>query len=180
VLIAWPAAGVVPAWSAREPGDTVGAVVAFQPDAIAVVASFARSWRLDAASGRVRARWIDGDPAVVEHQMGGGCIRDAAIPVSATGDLVLRPEFGDLVAALVRPCGDMWRAVSPATPAAVAMIAGTGPLLASDSIDPATESEDPVVPWLLGTALLLVVAEVIVRRGHANPAPQLVHVKARA
>jgi hypothetical protein len=178
VLIAWPAAGVVPPWPAREPGDTAGAVVAFQPDAIAVVASFARSWRLDAASGRVRARWIDGEPAVVEHPMGCGCIRDAAIPVSATGDLVLRPEFGDLVAALLRPCGDMWRAVSPATPAAVAMIVGTGPLLASDSIDPATESEEPAVPWLLGTALLLIVAELIVRRGRANPALQPVHLEA--
>jgi hypothetical protein len=180
VLIAWPAAGVAPAWPAREPRDTVGAVVAFQPDPITIVASLPRSWRLDAASGRVRARWIDGDPAVVEHQMGGGCIRDAAIPVSATGDLVLRPEFGDLVTAFVRPCGDMWRAVSPATPAALAMIAGTGPLLASDSIVPATESEEPVVPWLLGAALVLLAAELLVRRGRANPALRPVHLEVRA
>ena len=168
VLIAWPAARVAPAWPARVPSDTVGAVVTFQPDPITVVASFARSWRLGAASGRVRARWIDGDPAVVEHQMGGGCIRDAAIPVPATGDLVLRPEFGDLITALVRPCGDMWRAVSPSTQAAVAMIAGTGPLLTSDSIDPATGAEEPVVPWLLGAALVLIAAEALVRRGRPN------------
>jgi hypothetical protein len=179
VLIAWPAAGVAPAWPARERGDTVGAVVAFQPNPIAVVAAFPRSWRLDAASGPVRARWIDGDPAVVERQMGGGCIRDAAIPVSATGDLVLRPEFGDLVTALIRPCGDTWRAVSPAAPGALAMIAGTGPLLAADSIVPATESEEPVVPWLLGTALVLIAADVIVRRVRATAALQPVHAEAR-
>ncbi len=41
VLVVWPGAGGAARWLARQPIDTVGAVVAFQPAPIAVVASLA-------------------------------------------------------------------------------------------------------------------------------------------
>lgn len=170
VLVVWPGAGGAGGWLARQPTDTVGAVVAFQPAPIAVVASFVRRWRLDASIGRVRARWIDGEPAVVEHAAGDGCIRDVAIPVPASGDLVLRPEFADLVEALLRPCGDAWRAVAPVAESGVALIAGSGPLMASDSVAPAS-GDEPLVPWLAGAALVLLIVEAIVRRDRTRPPP---------
>lgn len=168
VLVVWPGAGDAAGWIARRPIDTVGAVVAFRPDPIAVVASFARQWRLDASTGRVRARWVDGEPAVVEHATGNGCTRDVAIPIPVSGDLVLRLEFGDLVAALLRPCGDAWRPVAPVAESGAAMIAGSGPLVASDSVAAAT-GEEPLVPWLAGAALVLLIVEAVVRRGRARP-----------
>ncbi len=170
VLVVWPGTGGAPGWLARQPPDTVGAVVAFQPAPIAVVASFGRRWRLDASMGRVRARWIDGEPAVVEHAAGHGCIRDIAMPVAVSGDLVLRPEFADFVVAVLRPCGDAWRAVSPVAASGLALIAGSGPLLASDSVA-AASGDEPLVPWLAGAALLLLIVEAIVRRGRARLSP---------
>ena len=179
VLVVWPGVADAPGWLPRQPIDTVGAVVAFRPDPIAVVASFARRWRLDASIGRVRARWIDGEPAVVEHAAGNGCIRDVAIPVPATGDLVLRPEFGDLVAVLLRPCGDAWRAVAPVAPFDVAMIVGAGPLMASGSVAAASRDE-PLVPWLAGAALVLLIAEAVVRRHRPRPSAVPVHLAVTA
>jgi hypothetical protein len=175
VLVVWPRVGDAAGWLARQPIDTVGAVVAFRPAPIAVVASFARQWRLDARIGRVRARWIDGEPAVVEHAAGDGCIRDVAIQVPVSGDLVLRPEFGDLVAALLRPCGDAWRVVAPVAESDVAMIAGSGPLMASDAVA-AASGDEPFVPWLAGAALVLLIVEAMVRRDRARPSAVPVHL----
>ena len=179
VLVVWPGVGDAAGWVARRPIDTVGAVAIFRPDPIAVVASFTRRWRLDASIGRVRARWIDGEPAVVEHAAGTGCIRDVAIPVPVPGDLVLRPEFGDLVAALLRACGDAWRPVAPVAESDVAMIAGSGPLMASDSVA-AASGEDPLVPWLAGAALVLLIVEAVVRRDRARPSATPVNLTVKA
>jgi hypothetical protein len=171
VLLEWPGVGDAGGWLPRRPTDTVGAVVAFSPDPIAVVASFARRWRLDGNAGRVRARWIDGEPAAVERTTGGGCIRDVAIPVAAEGDLVLRPEFADLVAALLRPCGDAWRSIAPVAQSDVAMIAGSGPLMATGSLAPAS-GDEPLVPWLAGAALALLIVEAVVRRDRQRPSAE--------
>jgi hypothetical protein len=179
VLVVWPGVGDPAGWLPRRPVDTVGAVVAFRPDPITVVASFARRWRLDGSTGRVRARWIDGEPAVVEHPAGTGCIRDVAIPVPVAGDLVLRPEFGDLVAALLRRCGDAWRPVAPVAPSGVAMIAGSGPLMVSDSVAGAT-GDEPLVPWLAAAALVLLIVEAVVRRDRSQPSAAPVHLAGTA
>jgi hypothetical protein len=175
VLVVWPGAGNAPGWLTRRPIDTVGAVLAFRPGPVAVVASFARPWRLDASIGRVRARWLDGEPAVVEHAAGDGCIRDVAIPVPVSGDLVLRPEFGDLVATLLRPCGDAWRAVAPVAESGMAMIAGSGPLMASDSVT-AASGDEPLVPWLASAALVLLIVEAFVRRDRVQSSAMPVHL----
>src|SRR5579863_1299558 len=179
VLVVWPGVGDPAGWLPRQPVDTVGAVVAFGPGPIAVVAAFARRWRVAASNGRVRARWIDGEPAVVEHAAGSGCIRDVAIPVPVAGDLVLRPEFEELVAALLRPCGDAWRPVLPVAQSSVAMIAGSGRLMASDSVA-AASGDEPLVPWFAGAALVLLIVEAVIRRGRARLSAMPVHLAGTA
>lgn len=165
-LVVWPAMGVTASWPARRPADTVAAVVVFRPATVAVVAAFPRTWRLDATAGaRVRARWLDGEPAAVEHTLGAGCVRDVAIGVPTSGDLVLRPDFARLVSMVVRPCGDAWDPAMPASPGDVAMLAGEGPLVATGSIASPTDEDEPLVPWLFAAALVLLAVETLARWG---------------
>jgi hypothetical protein len=169
VLIIWPAVGVAPPWPARTRTDTAGAVVVFRPSPVAVVAAFPRLARLDTAGGvRAIARWADGEPAAVERPLGAGCVRDVAIAVPPTGDFVLRPEVARLVGAVLAPCGGDAGAGAPASPGEVAALAGQGPLLARRDIAVGDPASEPVVPWLLGAALLLMLAEVRVRRTAAE------------
>jgi hypothetical protein len=145
--------------------DTVGAVIA--SDA-ALVFPLERRWQPGpaASTSRVVARWIDGAPAAVERSVGDGCIRDVAIPVPTRGDLVLRPEFGQLVRALSAPCEAHVGGFALSADD-VALLAGTGPLVSAEAIRPPDVVATPLVPWLLGLALLLILVELWVRRGAA-------------
>jgi hypothetical protein len=164
VLVVWPAVGRTLPWTPRQPVDTVGAVVVFRPTAGAVVAAFPRVWRLDGGVGvQVRARWIDGEPAIVEHALGFGCVRNVAIGVPAAGDLVFRPEMARLIATVLRPCGEAWEPVLPTEPSDVTMLQGAGSLLATRDIEPAQGADAPIVPWVFAGALLLVAVEVLAR-----------------
>jgi hypothetical protein len=161
VLVRWPAAGAPPGWTPRDPPDTAGAVIA---GSATVVFPVERRHRLDPASaGRVVARWVDGDPAAVEREIGAGCIRDVAIAVPQRGDLVLRPAFARLLDALTAPCGEVGRAGARTAPD-LAGFAGAGPLASRASIAAPATVVPPLVPWLLGGALLLAIAELFVRR----------------
>ncbi len=159
VLVHWPADGVDAGWDPREVVDTVGAVIA--GDAV-VVAPFAR--HVLPGDGRVIARWVDGEPAARERSLGDGCIRDVAVSVTVRGDLVLRSGFADLLRALAQPCGGA-RNAAALDSAAIASLAGDGPLLAAASIAAPRSTTTPIVPWLLGAALLLALLEPVLRRG---------------
>jgi hypothetical protein len=162
-LVRWPVNGAPPGWVARARADTVGAVIA--GDA-ALVFPLERRWQPGAAGGssRVVARWVDGAPAAIERSTGAGCIRDVAIPVPTRGDLVLRPEFARLVRALGAPCEAAL--VGFALPEEdVSALAGTGPLVSTAVIRPPDVVATPLVPWLVGAALLLLLLEIWVRRG---------------
>jgi hypothetical protein len=134
----------------------------------ALVMPLERRWRLDPAArlSRVAARWVDGEPAAVEHVVGDGCLRDVAIPVPARGDMMLRPSFARLLEALSAPC-----AATPGGPGLsdheLEALAGTGPLAAASLIRPPDSIATPLVPWLLALALALALAEIFVRRGKA-------------
>jgi hypothetical protein len=164
-LVRWPVEGAPPGWVSREVVDTVGAVIA---NDAALVYPLERRWRPDSAAGagRVAARWVDGATAAVERDAGAGCIRDVAIPVPARGDLVLRPAFAQLLAALAAPCQRAAGSRALGVPELQAL-AGSGPLAASSAIAPPEAVDTPLVPWLLGAALLLVLLELLVRRGAA-------------
>jgi hypothetical protein len=164
-LVRWPATGAPPGWVARARVDTADAVIAGEA---ALVVPLERRWQLDSTAhpSRVVARWVDGAPAAVEHVVGAGCVRDVAIPVPTMGDVMLRPSFGHLVRALGAPCE------SPAggpglSDAALRTLAGTGPLASRAAIQPPDTIATPLVPWLLGAALALALAELLVRRGSA-------------
>ncbi|MCR4339469.1 MAG: BatA domain-containing protein [Gemmatimonadaceae bacterium] len=162
-LVRWPVAGAPPGWRARATVDTAGAVIA--GDA-ALVYPLERRWEPDSAASplRVVARWVDGEPAAVERAVGAGCVRDVAIPVPTRGDLVLRPSLGLLLRALGAPC-ESTTGSSAMAPADMLSLSGTGPLAASDAIEPPDTVTTPLVPWLLGAALFLALLEPLVRRG---------------
>ena len=163
-LVRWPVEGAPPGWRERARPDTAGAVVA---GGAVVVHPLERRWEPDPAApaARVVARWVDGEPAAVERVVGEGCIRDVALPVPERGDLVLRPAFGRLVRALAAPCG----AVASIGPGLgedeLAALAGEGPLATQEAIARAERVRLPLVPWLLGLALLLALLELWARRG---------------
>lgn len=164
-LVRWPGADAPPGWVARAKPDSVAAVVAGEA---AVVHSFERRWRLDSAvhPTRVAARWVDGEPAAIDRAVGAGCIRDVAVPVPTRGDLVLRPAFGRFVRALAAPCESVNG--GPALgDAALRALAGSGPLAARSEIRARENVATPLVPWLLGAALLLALIELLLRRGSA-------------
>jgi hypothetical protein len=164
-LVRWPAAGAPRGWVERARADTVAAVIAGEA---ALVFPLERRWRLDSAvhPTRVAARWVDGEPAAIDRAVGAGCIRDVAIPVPTRGDLVLRPAFGRFLRALGAPCEGV--AGGPALrEAEIHALAGSGPLAARDAIPAPDAVATPLVPWLLGAALLLALLELFVRRGSA-------------
>ncbi|HWZ57804.1 MAG TPA: BatA domain-containing protein [Gemmatimonadaceae bacterium] len=178
--IQWPADGHAPGTIARERRDTVGAVVAGE---VAVVAPFERAWRLTPASlarSRVVARWVDGEPAAIERGLAGeGCERDVAVAVPTAGDIALRPAYQRFAEAMGAPCGraDI-RMVGGTTGTArsasdgegpvqreLAALHGRGPALVAARALPSLESiPTPLVLWLLGAALVTVLAEAVVRR----------------
>ena len=164
-LVRWPALDAPRGWVARARPDTVAAVAAGEA---ALVHSFERRWRLDSTvhPTRVAARWVDGEPAAIERAVGAGCIRDVAIPVPTRGDLVLRPAFGRFVRALGAPCESVTG--GPALgDAELRALSGSGPLAARDEIRARDVVATPLVPWLLGAALLLALIELLLRRGSA-------------
>lgn len=161
---AWArAGGILVHWPAGYDGpvaDSIGAIVA---RGAVVAAPFAR-YVVDAgeAGGVPVAWWADGQPAALQRPLGAGCVRDVAVDVPARGDLVLRPAFRRLLLALTEPC-DGVRALEPAPAAVLASLAGTGGLVpASTPGAPARTSA--IMPWLLGAALMLALAEPLLRR----------------
>ena len=163
VLISWPSAGRPRFAVPRSTRDTAGGVEA--ADA-AVVAAFDRQWTYPVDSlrrGEVIARWVDGEPAAVEMPDGTGCIRSAAVPVTAVGDLAIRREFIRFVAALSRPCAAV-TALPAADPAVVVKLAGKGGLAPRTAFQPVTDIRSMLSPWLFALAIAAAIAELIVRR----------------
>ena len=177
-LIIWPPGVDALGWPARHTSDTAGAVVAGD---VVLIAPFERRHAAperrietlpDAGAGSVQggartlqvvARWIDGEPAAVERALGAGCIREVGVPVDPIGDLALRRELRDLVAMLGVSCGGR-RELDRLDGASLAMLAGEGPLVDARRLEPARGRATPLVPWLLGAAMLLALLEPLARR----------------
>ena len=56
-------------------------------------------------SGRMIARWVNGEPAAREIAGAEGCVRYIGFDVPNLGDFVLTPSFQHLAAELLAPCG---------------------------------------------------------------------------
>ncbi|HEY3258014.1 MAG TPA: hypothetical protein VGJ64_04100, partial [Gemmatimonadaceae bacterium] len=137
---------------------------------VRLIAAFDRRWIFPPDSlraGRIVARWADGEPAAVEKSVGQGCIRSVAIPVTAVGDLVIRPEFIALLREIAAPCGEP-RSTMPFASTVIASLGGRGRLAPSDAFPAREDIASPLARWLFGVALAAALAELLVRRISPN------------
>ena len=149
VVVLWPDALV-----AR---DTVGAVSTARA---VFVATLSRPVAL--SGGTPVARWVDGTPAAIESPLGAGCVRRVAIPLTATGDAVLRASFRAVLRDLLAPCGGA-RDLRALDSAEVLALTGSGGAAASAAlVTPAADRS--LVRWLLAVAALALAAEWWLRK----------------
>jgi hypothetical protein len=121
-------------------------------------------------TGRVAARWADGQRAASEIQLGSGCIREVGVMLPAAGDIPLHPPFQRIARGLLAPCG-LVVAETAADSATVARLVGTtGNAARADALRSGTDRPSPLARWLLALALLLAIGELIVR---ARSAPDV-------
>jgi hypothetical protein len=163
---AWAAntGGVLVHWPARfdgRPADTIGAVVLASD---VVVAPFARYGALRDSGARVLARWADGAAAATERAVGAaGCVREVAIPVPESGDLVLRESFRRVAAGLLAPCGGT-RDTELLADHFATTLRGPGALASGAAFTVARDDVSTLVPWLLFAAMVLLFAEMALRQ----------------
>jgi hypothetical protein len=119
------------------------------------------------ATGRVIARWLDGQPAAVEHASGDGCLRIVRVGLPSTGDLPLRSVFQRAVRGLLGPCASAV-ADAPVDSLALARFAGANGLATAANLRGDGAPPSPLVPWLLGVALASAVAELLLRSRRAG------------
>jgi hypothetical protein len=117
--------------------------------------------------GRTIARWGDGSAAASEEPVGAGCFRHVGIGLPVAGDLPLRPVFQRVVRGLLAPCGRPTPTIA-ADSVTIARLSGTGSLAAARALAGPEHRRSPLVPWLLGLALLCAVAELVVRARSAR------------
>jgi hypothetical protein len=168
VLVTWPSEGRPLFSVTRTPVDQSGGILIGDTR---LIAGFDRRWKFTVDSlgaARVVARWADGEPAAVEKGIGKGCIRSVAIPVTAVGDLVIRPEFIALMREIAAPCGES-RSTTPLASTVMASLGGRGPLATNDAFAARRDIASPLVPWLFAIALAAALAELFVRRVSPNP-----------
>lgn len=169
--VKWADSGATNLWVKRAAIDTIGAVRA---GGIVLVAPFVRRWRLELGADslsdqttRVYARWADGEPAAVERRIGTDCIRTLAIDMPKAGDAVLRPEFERFRESLAAPCRAS-HDFAPLSNDFMSALEGPGQLAPTSALQPLATRMTPLVPWLLGGALLLALLELLVRRRSAG------------
>lgn len=147
-------------WDASSGVRVTAEGVSFDEEVI--VAALARA---PMSEGRVLARWADGTPAAVEARVGNGCIRHVGIVLPVGGDLPLHPPFQRMARGLLTPCG-VEASERLADSTLIAALAGSGTSAAPASVlRDDTRRPSPLVPWLLGAAILLALAELAVRNG---------------
>ena len=128
-----------------------------------VVAPFERPWAYVPALGATPvAWWIDGDVAAAEAAHASGCVRSVAVPVSATGDFVLRHDFHAVLYELIQPCGG---AREYAEMPAAALVILRGPAGAAPATAFAAPARDAslLATWLLLASLACALLELAVR-----------------
>jgi hypothetical protein len=151
VLVEWPRASDAPL--VAEGVITDGALVA----------PLVRRAREAREGEIVIARFADGAPAILERRLGEGCLRDVRFDFPGVGDVILRERARRLVETIVAPC------VHDAHGAALSdarldTLRGSGALLATARLPASSVERNPIAPWLLGAAALLIVAELALRR----------------
>ncbi len=177
--VEWADSGATELWAERETPDTIGAVRA--NDAV-MIYPFVRRWQPASGVGetatdaepkgtgtetRVYARWMDGEPAAFEQATDEGCVRSVAVPLPTEGDAILRPDFQRFLAELEDPCGEPAEML-PLSEAFMAEFQGDGPLAPASQVARQVRRVTPAVPWLLGIAMAVALAELWLRRRLAS------------
>lgn len=114
--------------------------------------------RLPVGDGMTVARWEDGAPAVVERVMGRGCVREVGVRAPRAGDVQLSAAYRAFDATLDVSCGNARFDVDSAW------------LHPVRRVDPVVATVDDAAPstpwdrWLLALGMVLLVAELFVRR----------------
>ena len=162
-MLIWPASDTVASWPRRATIDVIGGVTSA---GAVLIARFPRPWVL---RGAAVARWIDGEPAVVETRVGNGCIRDVGILLDPASDVTLRRPFRRFAAALLAPCGGS-RATDAVDATVMTALAGAGSIAAVDAMRDTTGERANATPMLLGIAALLLLTELVVRRARGGAA----------
>ena len=162
VLLHWPI-GDRPVFARTTASTAHGALIAGSTVVVAPFVTVA-DFPADSLKGtRIIARWEDGSPAAVQHAAAGGCVRSTNIPVTAKGDLVIRPEFISIVSALTRPCAGVASFVS-ASEAALLRLKG-GSAAAPRAAFPLQHTPpSPLAVWLFAASVACLVAEFFLRR----------------
>jgi hypothetical protein len=167
VRIEWADSGRAAGWLPRAVPDTVGAV---RSGDVVLVHPFPRRWRLALADeaagetlGRVYAWWSDGEPAAFERLENGACVRTIGFAIPEDGDVRLRPAFQQFLAGLQEPCGEP-EAYDPLPDEFMAALAGPASRASADDVERADLRTTPLMPWLLGAALLVALMEMVARR----------------
>jgi hypothetical protein len=118
-------------------------------------------------TGQAIAFWADGSPAVVERPLGRGCIREVGVGVPLAGDLTLRSAFVRFQKAVTGGCG--MRARGEVASDSIVKSLARGSAAASARLLAADDDSSPLAPWLVGFAMLALVAEWFVRRRNGAP-----------
>jgi Aerotolerance regulator N-terminal len=147
-VIWWPAADVT--------GDAT--LEAFTVHRTTWIAPLQRVANPNPATGRAIAWWADGSPAAWQLPLGAGCIVHVAARVPRTGDHALSLGAQSALAALFTSCD---RApVRKFAPPAWLQAPPVG--LSARPAEPQRASI--IAPWCIGTALVLALAELLLRR----------------
>lgn len=158
VGVEWADSVSSPSWTRRPQPDAPGAV--WYGDA-ALVAPLARRWM--AGQGRVVARWVDGEPAVLERATVDGCVRSLGVTVPSEGDLPLRHEVERFVEVMAAgACGGM--EIVPLDARALDSLRGPVRLARAADFPMSEAPQSPLTPVLLGLALALLLLETLLRR----------------
>ncbi len=133
---------------------------------VVVVAPFKTSWDFppDSLRGaKVWARWSDGTPAAIQHDTPSGCIRSVNIPVPSRGDLVIRPEFVEIVRRLSSGCASSITSGVLADSISARLQGGTA-AASRNSFEAMPSQRSPFTTVLLVVGALLLIAEHFARR----------------
>lgn len=165
--LSWPQGGAPPRFAVPRavPDSSFALVLGDGAAAEVTVAPFARRWTFPPDSMQrvtVLARWTDGEPAALEWRDASACVRSSTVALDSVGELTLRPSVARFRAALSARCTDAGGARWSA--AQVAAFAGRRAPARASLLPAAEGTSTPLVPWLLGFALLCVAAESVLRR----------------
>lgn len=152
-------------WARARDGDSLTADGVAANDVVMVAPLVRRTLELNGA--RILARFADGAPAILERELGEGCLREVAFDFPGSGDVALRESARRLVAVLAAACeGRGSRSVLTATQ--LNALRGAGPLLATAAIPRSGRARSDATPWLLMAGALLLLLELGVRGRQAS------------